>query len=72
MRIVYPNLELTLKESELSYSKLAVAIGISKTALYRRVTGKTEFKLTEVVRICQFLETSNAKWLFLRLDIKSE
>lgn len=71
MQPIYPNLDQEIKGLGLNYSELAKEVGISKSAIYRRISGQTDFKLTEVVKICQFLENSDATWLFLRLDIIS-
>ena len=68
MQTVYPNLDQEIRSKGLNYSRLAKGVGLSKTAIYRRVSGQTDFKLTEVTRICQFLENLDATWLFLRLD----
>ena len=68
---LYPNLTCSLNTQNITYSQLAKAIGMSKTAIYRRKNGLIEWKLPEIVRICQFLGIEDAVWLFLRFDDKS-
>lgn len=71
MNIVYPNLDTELQKQNISYQKLASLVGLSKYAMYRRVNGQTDFKLTEIVRICHVLKTLDATQLFLRLNTKT-
>ena len=71
METVYPNLDREIQKQDISYSKLAKIVGLSKYAMYRRIMGRTDFKVTEVVRICQVLENLDASQLFLRLNTKS-
>ena len=65
-RIVYPNLAKAVKEKEISFAKLAREIGMTKSAMYRRLTGSAEWKLHEVVSVCRFLGINDAIQLFLR------
>lgn len=71
MESVYPNLDIKVKTKNLSYSELARIIGISKYAMYRRISGKTEFKLSEAINICVALDEYDAKQLYLRLNTKT-
>lgn len=71
MKTVYPNLDAEIQKQDISYSKLAKSIGLSKYAMYRRIMGRTDFKLSEVIRICQILDNLDASQLFLRLNTKS-
>lgn len=71
METVYPNLDAEIQKQNMSYRKLASLVGLSKYAMYRRINGQTDFKLTEVVRICQVLENLDANQLFLRLHTKT-
>lgn len=71
MKTVYPNLDAEIQKQDISYSNLAKSIGISKYAMYRRIMGRTDFKLSEVIRICQILDNLDASQLFLRLNTKS-
>lgn len=69
--IIFPNLAQEMKARNLSFAKLADMIGLSKTAMYRRVYGKTDWKLHEIVNICRVLDSEDALQLFLRLHTKS-
>ncbi len=68
-RCIYPNLLNKLTERSLSYRDLARIADVSELGIYRRITGITEFKLPEVVAICQFLDESDAEKLFQRNNI---
>lgn len=70
MNSVYPNIDRELTKRHMSYSKLAKEVGLSKHAMYRRITGRTDFKLAEAVRICLVFDTIDAAQLFLRLNTK--
>lgn len=67
---LYPNLTCSLNDLKMTYSQLAKALGMSKTAVYRRKNGVIEWKLSEIVRICQLLNVTDAVWLFSRFDNK--
>ena len=67
MNSVYPNLEKEMQQRHMSCARLAKMIGLSKYAMYRRISGQTDFKLTETVSICQILDNLDAEQLFLRL-----
>ena len=69
-QVIFPNLTRAIIDRGLSYAKLAAAVGMSKSAMYRRLSGKSDWKLHEVVNICQFLNIDDAVELFLRLDTK--
>lgn len=71
MNSVYPNLEKEIQKRHLSYARLAKMIGLSKYAMYRRISGQTDFKITEAVCICQILGDLDADQLFLRLHTKT-
>ena len=68
-RCVYPKLLEKLTERGISYRDLAQIADVSELGIYRRITGITEFKLPEVVAICQFLGDSDAEKLFQRNNI---
>lgn len=71
MKSVYPNLDMEIQKRDISYPKLARLVGLSKYAMYRRITGRTDFKINEVVSICDTLSVIDASQLFLRLNTKS-
>ena len=69
-QVVFPNLTYALVERKISYAQLAAAVGMSKSSMYRRLSGKSDWKLHEIVNICQYLNIDDAVELFLRLDTK--
>lgn len=71
MRFVYPNLIREMISRDITPATIALVIEVSTSAVYRRLRGETDWKLPEVIRLCQFFDNSNASELFLRLDIKS-
>jgi len=71
MQTVYPNLDMEIQKRDISYSSLAKQIGLSKYAMYRRIVGRTDFKISEIVQICQVLDILDASQLFLRLNTKT-
>lgn len=71
MKSLYPNLDREMAESKIEYPALAVAIGMHPMAVYRRLVGKSEWKLHEAMKICGFFDNYDMKTLFLRLDNKS-
>ena len=64
MRFVYPNLVSVMNERDLDYKSLAVILGISEHAAYRRLRGFAVWKLPEIVRLCQYFGVSDTAWLF--------
>lgn len=51
----YPELKAALARKETSVSELAEAIEISKQAFYNKISGKSEFKNSEIVAIAEHL-----------------
>lgn len=68
---IYPNLTLKMKVNKVSAETLAAKLGMKKSALYRRLRGETEWRLSEVVEICEFFDNYDAGELFLRLNTKT-
>ena len=69
-QVIFPNLTRAIIDRKISYAKLAAAVGMSKSAMYRRLSGDADWKLHEIVNNCQFFDTDDAVELFLRLDTK--
>lgn len=67
LRFVYPNLVYVMRERDLDYKSLAVILGISEHAAYRRLRGFAVWKLPEIVRLCQYFGVSDTAWLFRTL-----
>lgn len=55
-----------IAENEISQSELAKKIGISAQSLSRKLTGQREFKLSEVIRLCDTLKIEDPVKIFLR------
>ncbi len=68
---IYPNLTRELKNRKIAVEALAQDLGLSRSAMYRRLNGSTEWTLSEVVSICQYLENFDINTLFLRLHTKT-
>lgn len=71
MFFVYPNLIAEMTRRKITAATLASVVDLSTSAVYRRLRGETDWKLPEVIRLCQYLDNSNASELFLRLNIKT-
>ncbi len=55
-----PNLlRAKITEIGLTQAQVANGIGISSNSLSRKLSGKREFKLSEVTKLCEFLNISN-------------
>lgn len=50
-------LRIAMIEKNYTVAKLAEAIGVSESALYRKLRGDSEFKLSEMLAICRVLDT---------------
>ena len=53
----YHNLRAELVRAELTQKDIAEAIGVSKSTLTSKITGKTDFKRSEMVVICKMLSS---------------
>lgn len=62
---IFINLEAELLRAKLTKAELAAKIGISIGSMSSKFTGKTEFNLTEMLRIKQILESYTDKELTL-------
>lgn len=50
-------LRIAMIEKDYTVAKLAEAIGVSESALYRKIRGDSEFTLSEMLAICRVLDT---------------
>lgn len=64
MNFAYPNLVSSMKDRGMDYKALADVLGISEYAAYRRLRGFSEWKLPEVVRLCQYFSVPDVALLF--------
>lgn len=54
-----------MAERGFTQSRLAKAVGMSENSLSRKLSGEREFRLSEVISICQVLNIENATEFFL-------
>ena len=66
MHFIYPNIVSEMEKRGLDYRDLAGSLNISEHAAYRRMRGFAEWKLNEIVNLCQYFEVSDTAWLFER------
>lgn len=59
-------LRAKIKENGLTQEKVAKIIGISPNSLSRKLSGKKDFRLGEVILLCRALRIENAEEIFLR------
>lgn len=57
-------LKAKIVEKGYTQQKLAKEVGMSGNSMYRKVAGKREFTLSEVVAICDVLEIHNPVEIF--------
>lgn len=62
-------LRIAMIEKDYTVAKLAEAIGVSESALYRKIRGDSEFTLSEMLAICRVLDT---KWKGIFFDSELE
>ena len=68
MTNIYPNLAEKMLKTDTSVSELADYLEINLRSMYRRLSGETEFKVIEVIKICQYFNEFDVVELFVRLD----
>ena len=57
----HENVKRLMTECGYSYRKLAPLLGITQKGLYLKLNGHTEFKYSEVIKICQILSIDNPR-----------
>ena len=57
-------LRYTMEKNEVSVEQLCEYIGISKTAFYRKINGKSEFTRSEIIKICERLNLASPVDIF--------
>ena len=63
-------LRAKIVESGFTQAQVAKGIGISSNSLTRKLTGVREFKLSEIVKLCSFLNIDNPKEIFYQKNPK--
>ena len=51
----YPKLVSVMRENKITYVKLANILGIQPYSVYRKVKGRTDWTISEVETLCEFL-----------------
>lgn len=64
----YPNLAVKMAERGITVSDLAKLLNLPYIATYRRVHGKTEWKVAEAAKLCDIFDCFDIQFLLLRLD----
>lgn len=59
-------LRAKIKENGLNQNDVAQKIGISSNSLSRKILGKREFTLSEVLALCKVLRIENPQEIFLK------
>lgn len=62
----YKLLKIKMLEKDVTQTVLADKIGISPQSLSRKMLGKREFKVSEIIKICDYLNIDNPIEIFLR------
>lgn len=70
MKNVYPNLSKEMTAWGLELADIADIAGISQTEARRRMSGETDWRLHEAVRICRYLNYYDVNLLFVRFYTK--
>ena len=66
--VIYPNLTKAMKDKNISFEQMANVLGISEKAFQRRMTGETQWKLHEAVKVCDVLGNIYPIQSYLRLN----
>lgn len=64
MNSMYPNLDIEMEKRNLHYRDLAKEVGISESAMYRRMKGVTKWSLHEAIRISWMMNGVDINKLF--------
>lgn len=62
-------LKQRLSEQHLTQGQLASKIGICENSMSRKMRGKREFRISEVIAICNALQITNPSEIFFDNDI---
>lgn len=73
-RVLYPNLVAELSRNGITVTRLADNLSISRAALYKKLSGNTDFTLKDITTIQEVIKASNSsgdytlEYLFYRAD----
>ena len=65
---MYPNLEAELKRKNISTRMLEMMLGLSNKSVHNKLSGSTEFTLSEVMILLELLPEFNLPYLFAKKD----
>lgn len=66
MNSLFPNLQAALKQRGASIKNLADAIGLSEESVQLKMEGVQDWRLSEALAICRYLQYPDLRSLFLR------
>lgn len=61
---MFPNLRAEMARKRYTITRLAAELGITRKGLDNKLSGKTEFKLGEILKICEILGVNDVNYLF--------
>lgn len=73
-KVIYPNLVAELSRNGITYTSVAKSLGISRTAMYKKLDGTTNFTLKDITTIKEILKVADSNgdytldYLFSRAD----
>ena len=62
-------LEYEMKIRGITYAQLGKVLGISRSALYKKCNGKSEFTRTEIQKIIEFLNLESPMGIFFNAKV---
>lgn len=69
--ITYPNLQMEMLRNKITQEDIAEALHLSRAGVNKKMTGKSEFKLSEAFLIAdRFFQGLDVRYLFQREAIK--
>ena len=66
MQTVYPNLWAAMTRRGVSVENIADAIGLSEESVHLKLEGVQDWRLSEALAICRYLQYPDLRSLFLR------
>lgn len=65
---MFKNLEVELARNSISRSRLSKELNLPQKELYMKLSGKTEFKLSEILIIQKMLPNCSLEYLFNSIE----
>ena len=63
-KIIYPNLNAEIARANMTYETLAQIVGVNRTTLWAKLSGRRSFLLEEALKISEQFPNVNLKCLF--------